>query len=198
MPIVPDTLTPERRYFLMVSCIIPRPIAWVGTVNEDGSHNLAPYSFFNGVSATPPLVMLGIGPSPDKKEKDSLRNIKRTGELTVSIPRFEQAEQVEATAEDLPYGEDEFVRCGLTPAIGEVVPAPYVAEAGVAFECTVERIWPIPRGGSTLVLAEVRLFHLADEYADARQCLNPDAFEPLARLGGGRYASVGKAFKVGR
>ena len=116
----------------------------------------------------------------------------------VSIPRFGQVVQVEATGEDLPYGKDAFVRCGLTPVPGEKVVAPWVAEAAVAFECTVEQIWPVPMSGSTLVLAEIRLFHMADECTDARQCLNLDVFEPLARLGGGRYASVGKAFKAGQ
>ena len=80
----------------MSSCIVPRPIAWVGTLNEDGSHNLAPYSYFNGVSAIPPIIGIGIGRANGKPKKDTLRNTRRTGELMVSIPNLDQAKVVEA------------------------------------------------------------------------------------------------------
>ena len=84
MIITPEALSLERRYYLMSSCIVPRPIAWVGTLNEDGSHNLAPYSYFNGVSATSPIIGIGIGRANGKPEKDTLRNTRRTGEIGFS------------------------------------------------------------------------------------------------------------------
>ena len=197
MRIHSDELSPAKRYFLMVSSIIPRPIAWIGTVNEEGSDNLAPFSFFNGVCATPPIVSLGFGPPPEGKEaKDSLRNLKQNGELTISIPPADLVEKVEATGEDLPYGVDEFAHAGLTPVRGELVSAAYVKEAGVAFECEVNQVIPIAGGSSTLVLAEIKLFHFHDELMDERACLNADEFGGLARMGGGRYATVNKVFKV--
>lgn len=137
MIITPEDLSPEKCYYLMTSCIVPRPIAWVGTRNEDGSHNLAPYSYFNGVSAAPPIIGIGIGRAHGKPEKDTLRNARRTGELTVSIPTLDQANLVEASGENLPYGDDEFEQCGLTPRRGQIVSAPIVAEAKVSLECSV-------------------------------------------------------------
>ena len=196
MRIESDKLSKAQRYFLMVSCIIPRPIAWIGTVNEDGSNNLAPFSFFNGVTGTPPMVSLGFGPARDKAEKDTLRNIKRLGELTISIPPADLVEEVEATGEELPYGEDEFAVAGLTPVAGEMVSASWVKEAGVAFECGVYQIIPIKGGGSTLVLAEIKLFHIRDDLVDGRSCVDADRFGGLARMGGGRYATLSRVFKA--
>ena len=197
MELEADSLKPAHRYFLMVSCIVPRPIAWVATLNEDLSPNLAPISFFNGASATPPTVVLGIGPSREKPEKDTLRNLRRSGELTISIPGLELAPKVEATGAELPYGRDEFEEAGLTPLPGRLVGPPRVAEAGLALECVVDRIIPLGRGGSNLVLAEVKMFHVDDGLLDQRGCVDPARFRALARMGGGLYASVGQVFKVG-
>lgn len=196
MIIDPAALKPANRYFLMVSCIIPRPIAWVSTLNEDGSPNLAPISFFNGVSSTPPMVVLGIAPAREKAEKDTLRNLRRQGELTISIPDFDLAEQVEATGEELPYGESEFDHANLATSPGKLVGPPQVAEAGIAFECVVDRIIPLGQGESNLILAEVKLFHVEEGLLDQRDCVDPARFKALARMGGGRYAPVGEVFKI--
>ena len=196
MIIASETLDRERRYHLMCSCIVPRPIAWVGTVNEDSSYNLAPYSYFNGVSATPPIISIGIGSDHEKPEKDTLRNARRTGELTVSIPALDQTDLVETSGEDLPYGEDEFKKCGLTPRPGQVVSAPLVAEAGVSFECTVYDIVPIRDSGNTLLLAEIKILHIFDSILDDNGYVEPKQFDPLVRMGGGQYASIGEVFTV--
>ena len=191
-----ESLNGSYRYFLMCSCIIPRPIAWVGTVNEDQTFNLAPFSFFNAVSSTPPIICLGIGPDRNKPEKDTLRNLKRTGELAISIPSFDLVDKVEATSATLDYGRDEFAEFGLTPLAGRVFTAPPVKEAGVAFECLVDQIIPLKRGGSTLILAEIKHFHVRDDLLDARSCVDSGRFQGLARMSAGRYASLGEAFKA--
>jgi len=196
MIIASETLSRERRYHLMCSCIVPRPIAWVGTVNEDGSYNLAPYSYFNGVSATPPIISIGIGSAHEKNEKDTLRNARRTGELTVNIPALDQADLVEASSESLPYGEDEFKQCGLTPRPGQAVSAPLVAEAGVSFECAVYDIIPIRDSGNTLLLAEIKILHIFDSILDDNGYVDPKQFNSLVRMGSGQYASIGKVFTV--
>jgi flavin reductase (DIM6/NTAB) family NADH-FMN oxidoreductase RutF len=196
MIITPEALSLERRYYLMSSCIVPRPIAWVGTLNEDGSHNLAPYSFFNGVSTTPPIIGIGIGRAHGKPEKDTLRNTRRTGELTVSIPTLDQANLVEASGENVPYGDDEFKQCGLTPRLGQVVSAPIVAEAKVSLECIVYDIIPIKRSNSTLLLAEIKVFHILDTILNDKQCADPKQFNPLVRMGSEQYASIGEVFTI--
>jgi flavin reductase (DIM6/NTAB) family NADH-FMN oxidoreductase RutF len=194
----PATLSPGRRYFLLISCIIPRPIAWVGTVNADGGHSLAPFSFFNGLSGTPPIIGIGFAPHEEKREKDTLRNVRRTGELVVNIANFDQVRQVDESGDDLPYGTDEFVYTGLTPLPGEFVSAPRVAEAQISMECVVYQVVPLGTQGSTLLLAEVKLFHILDTLIDDRGCVDPHKFKALARMSGGRYAPVGEVFKVDR
>lgn len=196
MRLDPASLSPGRRYYLMISAIIPRPIAWVGTVNEDGTYNLAPFSYFNGLSSTPPIVGIGFGPHDEKGQKDSLRNVERTGELTVSVPSLDQAEQVDACGQDLAYGQSEFTAAGLTPLPGELVGAPRIAEAKVCMECTTHQLIPLGEGGSTILLAEIRLFHIQDALLDDHGCVDQHRFRALARMGGGRYAPVGEVFKV--
>ena len=196
MRIDPTTLSPGRRYFLMTSCIVPRPIAWVGTVNEGGGYNLAPFSYFNGFSGTPPLIGIGFGSHEDKGQKDTLRNIQRTGELTVNIPSFEHVAQVDACSQDLPYGESEFAATGLTPAPGELIAAPRIAEAKICFECVKHQLIPLGEGGSTLLLAEIKLFHILDTLLDDHGCVDAHRFQALARMSAGRYAPVGDVFKV--
>ena len=196
MIISPETLSLERCYYLMSSCIVPRPIAWVGTLNEDESHNLAPYSYFNAVSATPPIIGIGIGRAHGKPEKDTLRNARRTGELTVSVPTLDQAKLVEASGENLPYGDDEFKQCRLTPRLGQVVSAPIVAEAKVSLECIVYDIIPIKRSNNTLLLAEIKVFHIVDTILNDKQCADPKQFNPLVRMASGHYASIGEVFTI--
>jgi flavin reductase (DIM6/NTAB) family NADH-FMN oxidoreductase RutF len=198
MRIDPNTLSPGRRYFLMTSCIIPRPIAWAGTCNEAGGYNLAPFSFFNGMAATPPLIVIGFSAHEDKGQKDTLRNVLRTGELTVNIANEQQAEAVQASAEDQPYGTDEFALTGLTPVPGEVVAAPRVAEAKISLECTLHQHIPVGDAGASIILAQIRLFHLLDTLIDNRGTVDPSRLRPLGRLSAGLFCSIGDIFKVPR
>lgn len=196
MRIDPATLSPGRRYYLMTSCIVPRPIAWAGTVNEDGGYNLAPFSFFNGFAGTPPIIGIGFSAHEDKGQKDTLRNVRRTEELTVSIPSFEQAREVQACGQNLPYGQSEFEAASLTPLPAELVGAPRIKEAKICFECTLWQLVPLGEGGSTLLLAQIRLFHILDTLLDDYGCVDGHRFKPLARMSAGRYAPVGDIFKV--
>lgn len=180
----------------MISCIIPRPIAWVGTVNEDGSHNLAPFSYFNGLSTTPPLLGIGFAAHDDKGDKDTLRNARRTGELCVNLPTVSQAQQVVNTGSDLPYGADEFSAAGLTPQAGEKTAAPRVLESPISFECSVWEIKPLGSAGAHLLLAEIQLIHIQDTLLNDRGVVDPRRFDALARLGGITYAGLGERFDL--
>lgn len=191
-----NSLSPARRYYLMISCIIPRPIAWVGTLNADGSRNLAPFSYFNGLSTTPPLLGIGFAPHDDKGEKDTLCNLRRSGELSVNLATVALAERLVNTSADLAYGEDEFSACGVTSVPGERVGAPRVAEAPVSFECTVWEIKPLGDAGAHLVLAEIQLLHIQDTLLNDRGVVDPRRFDALARLGGITYAGLGERFDL--
>lgn len=196
MRIDPESLTPGRRYFLMISAIVPRPIAWVGTNNEAGGHNLAPFSFFNAFSATPPVIGIGFSPIESRPMKDSLRNIRRTGELTVSIADLGLGDKLHESSAELGYGEDEFAATGLTPAFGSLVSAPFVKEAPVSMECRLRQFIEIGDQGSSMILADVLMFHIRDTLIDARGTIDPHRLQPLARMGGGRYARLGDVFKL--
>lgn len=198
MQIEPAGLSTGRRYYLMISCIIPRPIAWVGTYNDNGGNSLAPFSFFNGFSASPPILGIGFAPHDDKGEKDTLRNIRRSGVLSVSIPEAGQVEQVDATGDDLAYGYDEFTHAGLSAVACETIAAPRVQECRVCLECGVYQIVPLGTQGNTLVLAEVKLLHIADTLVDDYGCVDGLKFKPLARMGGRSYAPVGDVFTLDR
>jgi flavin reductase (DIM6/NTAB) family NADH-FMN oxidoreductase RutF len=180
----------------MISCIIPRPIAWVGTRSESGGCNLAPFSYFNGLCTTPPLLGIGFAPHDDKDEKDTLRNLRRTGELSVNLATVSLAGKVVDSSADLPYGEDEFERCGLTASACERIAAPRVAESPVSFECRVWEIKPLGDAGAHLVLAEIQLMHIEDTLLSDRGVVDPRRFDALARLGGITYAGLGEKFDL--
>ncbi len=198
MKIKLDELSQARRYYLLISCIVPRPIAWVGTSNEDGSANLAPFSFFNGMSSSPPVVAIGFSPHEDKAQKDTLRNVLATRELSISIPTVDQAEAVFASADDLPYGASEFGHCGLVAAGCEAISAPRVSSAKVCLECTLREHIALGGLGSTMILADVVLVHLDDTLLDNHGTVNPHALKPLGRLGGGMFCGLGEVFKLPR
>ena len=194
MKIEPDSMSPARRYYLLTSCVIPRPIAWVGTVNEDGSNNLAPFSFFNAFSSTPPIVGIGFSPHKEKAEKDTLRNIRRTGELTVNLATMDLVEPLVASSRDLPYGEDEFEVAGLQAIPSATNDAPRVGEAPISFECETWKIIPLGEAGSQLLLAQIKLIHVVDSLLDDRGTVENSRFDALARLGAGKFAGLTEGF----
>lgn len=198
MQINPGSLSAGRRYYLLCSAVIPRPIAWVGTVNSDGSNNLAPFSFFNAFSATPPLVGIGIAPHEHKPEKDTLANLRRTGELCISLPTTAQVEAVAESGGDHDYGVDEFAAAQVTPIAGEKVKAPRVEGSPVSLECTVWEIKPLGNAGSTLVLAEIQLLHILDTLLNEWGTVDSYRFDALSRLGGISYGAIGEKWDVAR
>jgi flavin reductase (DIM6/NTAB) family NADH-FMN oxidoreductase RutF len=130
-------LEPKHAYNWMISTIVPRPIAWVSTISPEGRTNLAPYSFFQGVTANPPTLMFVPVNTRDGKKKDTVRNIEAVPEFVVNLTSFALAEKMNATAALLPYGESEFEAFGIAAAPSVLVKPPRVAEAGVSFECTL-------------------------------------------------------------
>ena len=198
MQIKLDKLSPGRRYYLLISCVVPRPIAWVGTSNRDGTASLAPFSFFNCMSASPPVVAIGFSPHEDKDQKDTLRNVLATKELSISIPTIDQAEAVYSSSDDLPYGESEFSHSGLEVLRCEKITAPRVAQAKICLECSLREHISFGGMGSSMILADVQLVHIEDTLLDNHGTVNPHALQPLGRLGGGQFCSLGEVFRLPR
>jgi len=175
-----------KSYHFLISAIVPRPIAWVSTRALDGTTNLAPFSFFQGVSADPPIVMLSIARHKDSGEiKDTLANIEATSEFVVNLVPEESFEPMVESSAQLRHGESEIDHLGLATFPATRVAAPCLVDSPVNFECRLFR--KIPVGGSALVLGEILVAHVLDSVLDARGVVDAEKLRPVARLGGSRY-----------
>jgi flavin reductase (DIM6/NTAB) family NADH-FMN oxidoreductase RutF len=179
--------------------IAPRPIGWISSLDADGRVNLAPYSFFNAVAEAPPMlayanngVKLGLG-----EGKDSLGNIRATGEFVANVVSFALRDAMNATSGPYPHGEDEFATAGLTPAASRLVAPPRVAEAPAALECRLWRIIDLPGENNHLVIGEVVGIHI-DEAAVVDGKVDITLYRPVARLGYRDYAAVNETFSMHR
>jgi flavin reductase (DIM6/NTAB) family NADH-FMN oxidoreductase RutF len=187
-------------YKLLIGAIVPRPIAFVSSVSPEGIRNLAPFSFFTGVSANPPVIcfcpMRRSGPYP---HKDTLRNITATREFVVNIVSEEFAQQMNATSAEFPPEVDEFEASGLTPIPSDLVKPPRVKESHVHMECKVLLLIEVGglEGSGNLVLGEVLRFHVEDEYIDHFK-IDPDKLRPIGRMGGASYTRTTDRFDMVR
>lgn len=201
MNVRPEQLPHRDFYRFLISAVVPRPIAWVSTLNH-GQLNLAPFSFFNVVSAKPPL--LGFAPSlrlVDGRSvaKDTLRNIRETGEFVVNMVTFAVAEAMNLTSGEYDSSVDEFALAKLNTRPSQVVRPPQVAESPISFECKLERIIDFgtePPSGS-LVIGEIVCVHMEEEVVtDGR--LDPDAVDLIGRMGGMQYTRTTERFEMKR
>ncbi len=192
------TLPGTARYRLMSASITPRPIAWVTTRSAAGIDNAAPFSFFNMMSADPPLIVLGMGRRPDGTHKDSAANILETGEFVVNLVRHADAAAMNFTSIDAPPGFDEAARAGLELAPSTGVRPGRIASAPVAMECRLYQA--IEAGHSTVVLGEVLRFHIQDAFVDAERFhVDTPGLDLVARMhGSGWYTRPTDLFQLER
>jgi len=194
MIVDPAELSHAERYHWMIASIVPRPIALTSTISPEGVTNVAPFRFLNGVCADPPILSLSIGNRREGGPKDTLRNARDTGELVVNLAPATLARKVVDASAAIPAGESEFDFADLTPVASERVKPPRVAESPLSMECVTHRIVEVGNGPQHLLLAEIVLVHvddaiLTDGYPD------PAKLDPLGRLGGKSYATLGKIFQ---
>lgn len=185
-----DRLSGRRAYELLIDCIVPRPIAWITTVSSQGVPNLAPFSFFMGVTARPPTLAVSIAAKAVRTEagrtfedKHTLANLRASGELIVHIPSKQHGDQVRASGKDLPPDPAELAQLGFTDVQpGTWVDVPRLGEAAVAMECRVEQLVPVGAPAAHLVIARILGWHVDD--ALLRDGRIPVAgLDPLGRLG---------------
>jgi flavin reductase (DIM6/NTAB) family NADH-FMN oxidoreductase RutF len=182
----------RERYQLLTSLVVPRPIAWVSTRSPEGRRNLAPFSYFAAVASTPFLVSVSIG-SRGGVEKDTLRNIRRTGAFCVNLATEPQLVPMNESAGEYGPDVDEFERAGLASADAESVDAPYVADCPAVLECRLFKVVELEGGPNTLVIGEVLRVRIADDIPLIPGTLYADtaALRPLGRLWGDLYATIG-------
>jgi len=185
------------RYKLLSGLIVPRPIGWIGTRRSDGTNNLAPFSFFNVVSTSPPFVLFSAGSHRDRP-KDSATLAQESGVFTVNIVSEDVVEAMSATSGSYSAEDDEFAIAGLTPIRGTKVDAPLVAESPANLECRVERVIAIGAAGSTrLVLGEVLAIHVENSVLDGTR-VDHDALRAVGRMAGDTYVGTRVRFEVDR
>jgi len=196
----PAQIAPSDIYKLMIGMIVPRPIAFVSTVDAAGIRNLAPFSYFTACSSNPPVVCfcasVRSGPRP---YKDTLSNIEATGEFVVNIVSEEIAEQMNLTSADVAPEVDEFKLSGLTPVASDLVKPPRVAESKVQMECRLHQIVRVSDkpGGGILVLGEVLRFHVIESIIDGYK-IDPDKLNAIGRIGGPSYVRTRDHFEMQR
>lgn len=185
--VIPSEVDRRTRYQLLTSLVVPRPIGWVSTRSANGTPNLAPFSFFGAISASPMLISLSIGMRGDKP-KDSLRNIREREAFCVNVVTEGQLEAMNETAADVPPEVDEFERAGLSMVEAETVDAPYVAECPAVLECRLYREVELDPAVH-LTIGEVMGVRIAEalELVEGTHFVDTHSLRPVARLWGPTY-----------
>lgn len=199
MNLDPLTLDLRERYKLLISTILPRPIAWVSTVSPDGVPNLAPFSFFTGIAANP--LSLCFAPVNDRtgKKKDTLVNVEATRQFVVNLASESNAEKMNRTSASYPYGVSEFEKAGVTPLPSLKVKPPRVKESLVAMECELIQVVTLADGplGGNLVIGKVLHFHCDDAVWNGGKIRHQD-LKNIGRMEGVWYTRTQDAFELPR
>jgi flavin reductase (DIM6/NTAB) family NADH-FMN oxidoreductase RutF len=212
MDVIPSQLAHREFYNILISAVAPRPIAWVSSLSASGQPNLAPFSFFNAVCAKPPLLAFAPAMRSPKKSgaeagepagapagqpKDTLRNIRETGEFVISIVTYELAEAMNLTSGDYDAAINEFEVAKLASAPSKIVRPPRVAESPVSFECKLHQILdfnPGPGGGS-LVIGEIVAIHVDDRHLKEGR-IDRNSLDLIGRMGGMQYTRTTERFEI--
>ena len=195
-------LPAHKAYITLTQTVLPRPIAWAMTVNEDSSYNLAPFSFFNAVCSDPPLVVFSVGRQADGRGKDTLTNIETRSGFVVNIASVSQLPELNQSSATLPYGESEISANNIVLTEVEEFSLPRIADCKVAMMCRTYEIQTIGNNNQALIFGEVTSLFVDDSCIDkdakGRTKILADKIEPLARLGAGEYATFGNILSAQR
>ena len=194
------TLKRPEAYAWMTTTILPRPIAWVATLSTDGKTNLAPFSFFQAITANPPTLMFVPVNQRDGSPKDTLRNLEATREFVVNVVPYALAESMNACAALLPHGESEFEAFGIAAAPSTHVRPPRVAASPVAFECALHSVVHIGEGAgaANVVFGRILGMHVDDAVLGADGLPAAAKLDLVGRLGREDYARTTERFTIKR
>ncbi len=190
----PARMTEKDSYRLMISALVPRPIAFVSTRSRDGRTNCAPFSYSMGVSSHPMILAVSVG-DRDGRPKDTARNILDTREFVVNIVTEDIAEKMNVASGDFADSVSEFDEAGLTPAASEVIGAPRIAESPVNFECRLIRTVRV--ADNTVFFGEAVRLHI-DETVLTDGLVDIRKVRAVGRLGGPRYCRTQDVFDMVR
>ncbi len=193
-------LSAREAYGWMTGLITPRPIAWVSTVDAAGRSNLAPFSFFNGVTSSPPTLLFIPVNLRDGAKKDTVLNLGEVPECVVHIVPRALAEKMNACAARLARGESEFAAFGIAATPSDLVRPPRVADAPAAFECRVRQTVRVGEGagGAHIIICDIVRLHVRDDVLGADGAVDAAKLDAVGRLGGEDYATTRDRFGLER
>jgi flavin reductase (DIM6/NTAB) family NADH-FMN oxidoreductase RutF len=183
------TLPESSLYKVLAGLVVPRPVAWVTSLDEEGNVNLAPYSFFQVMSPARRRIGLGIGTHSSGDDKDTLRCIRQLGELVVNLCSVRHMALVDASSEELPPGVSEAERLGVRLEASRVVAVPRVRDVPASLECRLDQVLPLG-SGDWWVVAEVVHATVDDALVDAALHVDYATYRPLGRLVGSMYVDT--------
>ena len=197
MKIIPANLDIRDSHKLSTAVIVPRPIAFVSTIGDDGIFNLAPFSTFTTICIKPAVVCFSVAPRRDGQKKDTLKNIEFSKDFVINVVNEALAEMMNQTSADYPSFVDEFKEVGLTPIKSDMVKAPRAAESPIHMECKLLQILQFGKNphGSNLIIGEVILVHVKDElYVNGE--IQMSKLKAIGRLGGDSYCRTTDIFEM--
>jgi flavin reductase (DIM6/NTAB) family NADH-FMN oxidoreductase RutF len=190
MEIAAASLSPADAYKLMIGIVVPRPIAWVTSINGHGLVNAAPFSAYTFCGKNPPMVCFNVG-RRDEAFKDTAANVRASGEFVVNSVTVAAVEPMHETSAEYPAHRSEVEAVGLELLPSKLVKPPRIVLSPIHLECKLERIVQLGRDRDELIIGEVVYFHVRDELIKDGK-VSTEALDPLARLGGPRYATLGR------
>ncbi len=196
----PNELEHSAVYKLLTGSVIPRPIGWISTVDQNGVNNLAPFSYFNAVGEDPPHVMFSTVRG-NNTNKDTLNNVLSNGQFVVNMVTEELAEKMNITSQSVASDVDEFELANLTPIPSVKVKPMRVKESPITFECELVHHYFLENhknGGACIVIGRIVMMHFADDVLLDNFKINLETYKPIARLAGSNYAKLGELFSIKR
>jgi flavin reductase (DIM6/NTAB) family NADH-FMN oxidoreductase RutF len=196
MIIDPKAVPQAQLHGYLLAAVAPRPIAFASTINSTGEVNLSPFSFFNVFSSNPPVMIFSPARrGRDNTTKDTLHNVSEVPEVVINIVNYPMVEQMSLASSEYPSGVNEFVKAGFTAIPSATIRPPRVGEAPVAFECAVQQIIALGNSGGAgnLIICEVKLIHIQDQYIDAAGQLDTTRLDLIARMGANWYCRANGA-----
>ena len=196
MQIATETLSAEAAYKLVTGVVVPRPIAWITTLNKEGGVNLAPFSAFNFVSTYPPLLGINFG-RRGGKTKNTADNIHRTGEFVVNIGDETMIEAIHRSSAEYPPDVSEADMLGLETISSQLVKAPRLAITPVGMECRFQQALKFKGDSAEFVIGEILMFHVRDDIISDGK-VDTAKLRPACRIGGPNYAGLGEIARMAR
>ena len=191
--IVCAELTTEQTYYWLSALVIPRPIAWVSTLQANGKVNLAPFSSFNYIAHSPALVAININRLENGERKDTAINLLRTKECVIQLAEVGHTQLIDRSAQPLAADQSEVDLLGLETMPSACVQVPRIANGSVQLECVLDQMFPLGTGLNELFILEVRCFQVAERILVGNK-VEPTAYQPLARVSGPFYAGLSEVY----